>query len=112
MKSFKLFIFTFLAMIATSAFAIAQGATQKTDNSKIISVKVKGITCSMDLKTIAANLEKLQGVSSCKSTKGGATSVFDVAFNPLLISEKEIYKVIENTGGCENPNDRPYKVKL
>ena len=28
-----------------------------------------------------------------------------------VFTEKEIVTAIENTGGCENPNDRPYKVK-
>ena len=89
----------------------AQNNTTSADSIKTIQVKVKGITCGNDLKTIAGNVEKLKGVSSCKTGKMGATSSFEVKYNPAKINEKEIYAAIENTSGCENPNDRPYKVK-
>jgi hypothetical protein len=42
----------------------------------------------------------------------GPTSSFEVKYNPAQISLKAIHSAIENTGGCENPNDKPYKVKL
>lgn len=76
-----------------------------------ITIKVKGVTCSNDLKTLAGNVKELKGVSDCTPGKMGPTSVFKITFNPALVSTKEIYKVIENTGGCSDPNDRPYKVK-
>jgi hypothetical protein len=41
----------------------------------------------------------------------GATSSFEVKYNPTKANLKDIHGAIENTGGCENPNDRPYKVK-
>ena len=81
------------------------------DTSKTIQLKVKGITCSADLKTIAANVEKLKGVYVCKAGKMGPTSGFNIQFNPVLVSEKEITAAIEATSGCEDPADRPYKVK-
>jgi copper chaperone CopZ len=76
-----------------------------------ITVKVRGVTCSGDLKTLADNVKELKGVSECKPGKMGATSVFEVTYNPALVSSKEIYKAFENTAGCQDPNDRPYKVK-
>ena len=84
---------------------------QQADTIKTASIKVKGITCSMDLKMISANVEKLKGVSSCKAGKQGTTTTFEVKFNPALVTEKEIYTAIEGTGSCENPDERPYKVK-
>ena len=66
----------------------------------------------MALKTISGNVEKLEGVSSCTAGKAGATSSFEVKFDPALVTEKQIYSAIEDTGGCKNPDDRPYKVKL
>lgn len=66
----------------------------------------------MDLKTIAGNVEKLNGVISCKAGKQGPTTTFDVRYNPTLTSEKQIFAAIENTGGCSDPDARPYKVKL
>lgn len=65
----------------------------------------------MDLKMIAANVEKKQGVSSCKPGKQGTTTTFEIQYNPAVVTEKEIFAAIENTGSCENPDARPYKVK-
>ena len=99
------FIFTF------NDSAKAGQITVLSDSIKTITVKVKGINCSMDLKMIAANVEKIEGVTSCKPGKAGTTTAFVVQYNPLLVKEKEIFGAIEKTGSCENPDERPYKVK-
>ena len=44
---------------------------------------------------ISANVEKLNGVSSCKPGKQGTTTTFDVKFNPALITEKEILQPLK-----------------
>ena len=111
MKTFKTLVLAFV-MIAFSNIIYAQNQTISTDTNKTVKLKVKGITCSNDLKTISGNVEKLDGVVSCKTGKMGATSSFEVTFNPLLVSEKEINEAIENTAGCEDPNEKPYRVKL
>lgn len=111
MKFIKSLVLAFIILIATTSIVSAQETTKNTDNTKTVTIKVKGITCSMDLKMISANVEKLKGVSSCKSGKMGTTSSFVVIFNPILVTEKEINKVIENTGSCENPEEKSYKVK-
>lgn len=80
-------------------------------NDSTITIKVKGVTCSNDLKTLASNVMLLKGVSMCKPGKTGPTSVFKVTYNPALVGAKEIYKAIEDTEGCSDPDDRPYKVK-
>ncbi len=101
-----------IIIIAATTYTIsAQSILQTTDSTKTITIKVKGINCTMDLETISVNVEKLVGVSSCKSIKMGTTSKFEVKFSPALVTKKEIDEAIENTGGCKNPNDRPYKVK-
>ena len=113
MKLLKLCIFAFLLWIANTGMANVPNHTiyQSTDSTLTVKMKVKGVTCAMDLKTISNNVEKLKGVSSCVAGKQGATTSFEVKYNPALISEKEIIAAIENTSGCEDPNDRPYKVK-
>lgn len=111
MKFIKSFVLAFIVLTATTSIAFAQSTSQKTDSTKTVTVKVNGITCSMDLKMIVANVEKLKGVSSCKSGKMGTTSSLEVKFNPALVTEKEIHTAIENTGGCKNPDERPYKMK-
>jgi copper chaperone CopZ len=101
------FIYPIVLILCT----IFSSNLQAQSNDTTITVKVKGITCSSDLKTIKTNIEKLEGVSECNIGKPGATSKFKIQFNPQLLTEKAIYKAIEGTGGCENPEDRPYKVK-
>jgi len=113
MKRTKLFFVAALLWAAATVQLSAQSlsAASPSQESKSILVKVKGVTCAMDLKTIAANVEKIPGVSSCIPGKQGATTVFEVLFNPVRASEKDISAAIEGTPGCEDPADRPYKVK-
>ncbi len=104
-------IFIISTNIAYSS--IPQGHSPSSiDPPKTLTIKVKGVTCSNDLKTISSNVEKLRGVNSCKALKRGATSTFEVKYNADLISEEAIHAAIEDTQGCKSPNDRPYKVKL
>ena len=113
MKFIKSFVLAFTVLTATTNIAFSQttNTNQTTDSLKTATVKVKGITCSMDLKMISANVEKLNGVSSCKSGKQGTTTTFEVKYNPALVTEKEVFTAIESTGSCENSNERPYKIK-
>ena len=109
-KSVALVIALMAATISYS-FAQAPNSTQQSDSVITATVKVKGITCSSDLKTIASNVEKLKGVKSCKPGKTGPTTTFEIKYTSAVVTEKEIYAAIEETGGCKNPADRPYKVK-
>jgi copper chaperone CopZ len=106
---FKKLIIALLVFTAIGSKSFAYDIKPLTDST--ITIKVKGVTCSNDLKTLADNVKELKGVSDCKPGKAGPTSVFKVTYNPALVSTKEIYKAIENTEGCSDPNDRPYKVK-
>lgn len=111
MKILRLFI-TILILTATANIAAAQDKTPAQENTvKTSAVKVKGVTCKNDLVSIAGNVEKLKGVSTCQPEKAGPTTTFKIKFDPKIVSEKEIFAAIESTPGCENPNDRPYKVK-
>lgn len=106
---FKKLIIALLVFTAIGNKSFAKNTISFTDS--IITIKVKGVTCSNDLKTLSDNVKELKGVSDCKPGKMGPTSVFKITFNPALVSTKDIFKAIENTGGCSDPNDRPYKVK-
>lgn len=112
MTFIKSFIVAIILWTAAANNAYSQTSSPPTaDSVKTLTVKVKGITCAMDLKMIAANVEKKQGVSSCKPGKQGTTTTFEIQYNPAVVTEKEIFAAIENTGSCENPDARPYKVK-
>lgn len=107
---FKKLIIAFIVFTIISNNSFASDIKHLTDST--ITIKVKGVTCSNDLKTLADNVKLLLGVSECKPGKAGPTSVFKITFNPALVSTKQIYKAIEDTGGCSDPDDRPYKVKI
>lgn len=113
MSLIKSFVVVMVLLVAstTPSFSQVWPSDQSADSLITAIIKVKGITCSMDLKIISANVEKLNGVGSCKPGKHGTTTTFHVKYNPTLISEKEIFLAIENTGSCEKPDERPYKVK-
>jgi copper chaperone CopZ len=106
---FKKIIIALLVFAAIGNKSFAFSNKPLTDST--ITIKVKGVTCSNDLKTLADNVKELKGVSDCKPGKMGPTSVFKITYNPAMVSTKDIFKVIENTGGCSDPNERPYKVK-
>lgn len=105
----KKIFFVVILFNAISNQTIAQSNGQPTDTT--ITIKVKGVTCSNDLKTLSTNVKELKGVSDCKPGKAGPVSVFKITYNPASVTIAEIYKAIENTGGCSDPNEKPYKVK-
>lgn len=112
MKPYVNIIAAILLLILANKTGNAQSTnTQIEDTVKSTTFKVRGITCANDVKTIAGNIEKLSGIINCKADKPGATTNFELKFNPARVTENEIVAAIENTGGCQNPNDRPYKVK-
>ncbi len=90
---------------------VHQNKTQTVVKTASIDVKVTGVGCSSDLKTIQTNIEKIKGVSKCEVKKTGSTSVFRVTYDPKKATEQDIHSAIENTGGCKDPNEKPYKVK-
>ena len=102
----------------SSTSATAQIANEQTITAapaqklQTIKIKVSGVTCSGDCKDIEKSVRKTNGVASAKLVgKPSSTSAFEISFDPAVITEKEIRKIVESTPGCENPDDRPYKVK-
>jgi copper chaperone CopZ len=115
MKFLKISLIAIAIIFASTTTALAQSSTEKVEvekTTKILTTKVKGITCSSDLKTISKNVEKLKGISACITTKKGPTTTFEIAYDPAVTTVEEIYLAIEGTSGCKNPEDRPYKIKL
>lgn len=108
---FRKLIIAVLIFTAIGNKSFAQTASPVTDTATTITIKVKGVTCKNDLVTLSDNVKELKGVADCKSGKMGPVSEFQITFNPALVGTKEIYKAIENTAGCSDPKDRPYKVK-
>ena len=105
----------FMAFSSNNAIGQTQTANSETIEANAettLTVKVKGVGCATDIKMIRDNVEKLDGVSKCEVVKKGATTSFNVTYVPELVKEESIHAAVEDTPGCENPNDRPYKVKI
>jgi copper chaperone CopZ len=113
MKFIHSFVLAIIVLTAAVSIAFSQtsNSNHTTDSLKITTIKVKGITCAIDLEMISKNVEEVKGVSSCKSGKQGTTTTFKVKYNPILVTENEIFAAIENTSSCKNSDERPYKVK-
>ena len=104
--------FTFTASLSACGQNTKDQPNTVSQKLQTIKLKVGGITCSGDCKDIQKVVSKMNGVTSCKQIgKPSATSVFEVIFDPTLISEKEIRSKVEDTPGCDNPDEKPYKVK-
>lgn len=101
----------FFVFPPSNVWAQAEAGTIAETKSKTITVKVKGVGCSKDVKSIALSVKKLSGVTSCDVGKKGATTSYNVTYDPSAVSQNQIESAIEETPGCKNPNDRPYKVK-
>lgn len=108
--------------VATTIFFAASASAQttktqpqtvaQTQKLQTIKLKVGGITCAGDCKDIQKEVSKMNGVTACKLVgKPTATSTFEVTFDPAVVSEKEIRSKVEDTPGCDDPKERPYKVK-
>lgn len=105
----------FCAAISTKSFAqtttTAKAETTVAAKDTTVTMKVKGITCPSDLITLSDNVKGLKGVSVCKAGKAGPTTSFTISFDPSLVDTQKIIAALEDTEGCKNPNDRPYKVR-
>lgn len=107
-------LFIVISVSATESFSQGQkeGPAPAGQALKTIKIKVTGITCKGDCKDIQESIGKLNGVSAAQQVgKPAATSVFEVSFNPALVTEKQIQQSVEDTPGCDDPDKRPYKVK-
>ena len=113
MKSLKNIILLVLFICAAGYTVQAQSsqALPKIQTVTSFDVKVKGVGCADDIKSITESVEKLEGVTSFKTIKKGATTKFQVFMLPSVVSLDAVFEAIENTPGCKNPNDRPYKIK-
>ena len=116
MKSIiKIVSVSLILFFGLNNMAIGQSAsTQSTPATGVIKyeLKVKGASCKTDLGMIVTNVKKLEGVKACEVIKRGATSTLEVEYLTRKVDFKAIKTAIENTGTCEDPNARKYKVKL
>ncbi|MEM1215249.1 MAG: heavy-metal-associated domain-containing protein [Bacteroidota bacterium] len=96
----------------------AQNTTAATEAPTAVSmvqtttVRVKGVSCSTDIKTIKNKVSEVKGIISCETIKRGAITHFEVKYYPSIVSLDTIHQAVEQTPGCKGPDDLPYRVKL
>lgn len=101
-------IIALLIALGTSNFAKAQA----NDTLKIATIKIKGISCTMDLPIIKKKLVNEDGIEDITYSEVKSEAVvFTVKYHTAIITEKQIKTVIENAPSCDNPEEKPYKVK-
>ena len=116
MKHYKYIVALFILISVASTRTFAQNSPETaqpaSQNLQTIKIKVTGITCKGDCKDIQESIGQLKGITATKQIgKPAATSIFEITFNPALVTEKQIQKSVEDTPGCDDPENRPYKVK-
>lgn len=100
-----------LSTLASTAFTQTAEPINSMETEVDVSVKVKGITCAADVEMLSGNIRKLNGIISCVPKKKGPVTTFQIQYQSSLVNIEEIHSAIENTEGCKDPKDRPYKVK-
>jgi hypothetical protein len=64
------------------------------------------------MPTIKKCLLNQDGIDEVTFTeRKGDLSVFKVVYHTSAISEEQIRQAIEATPGCDDPSDKPYRVK-
>ena len=103
--------FGIVSLPAGAQTAIEPVVTTSTGATETLKLKVKGVGCDNDLRTLAQRVKALTGVARCNPLKRGAVSTFEVVHDPAVATAAAIQSAIENTAGCTAPDSRPYKVK-
>lgn len=107
MKTIISIIALFIAL-GTTNFAKAQA----NDTLKTATIKIKGISCTMDLPIIKKKLVNEDGIDDVTYSEVKSEAViFTVKYHTAIITEKQIRTAIENAPSCDNPEEKPYKVK-
>ncbi len=112
--------FAYLIVVSTISLTATYAQTSNGSNTETtqqqekatIKLKVSGVTCGHDLKTLSERVKAKDGVYNCETVgKRGVKTSFSIEYNPAVITEKEIRDTFESTPGCTDPNELPYKVK-
>ncbi len=107
MKTIISIIILFIALGVTNTVQ-----AQANDTLKTATIKIKGIACTIDLPIIKKKLVNEEGIDDVTYSEVKSEAViFTVKYHSALITEKQIRAAIENAPSCENPNEKPYKVK-
>ena len=91
---------------------INSAKAQANDTLKTATIKIKGISCTMDLPIIKKKLVNEEGIDDVTYSELKSEAVFfTVKYHTAIITEQQIRSAIENAPSCDDPSEKPYKVK-
>ncbi len=75
-------------------------------------IKVGNIHCDNDMPTIKKYLLNKDGIYDVTYTdRVHSASMFTITFQSDVVNQMQIEEAIEATPGCDDPDDRPYRVR-
>lgn len=108
MKSKFLGAWTFIICLAFTTVSYAQIAAHDTT----IIIKVSGVYCPQCPPNICARVKKETGVKDCILIgKPSAVSKFEVTYNYKVITYNKVIEAVQSTPSCDDPDEKPFKVK-
>ncbi|MBC7555123.1 MAG: heavy-metal-associated domain-containing protein [Taibaiella sp.] len=110
----KKIIYSFAAVLAfvISPFDGSAQTSASPDSVKKAIIKVVNLHCNNDMPTIKKQLLNQDGIDEVLFTDiSGTLSTFTVSYHSSVINQEQIEKSIEGTPGCDDKNERPYKVR-
>ena len=104
---------TFFITLLLSVFCfISQAKAQSTDTLKSMTLKIGNLTCDGDMPTIQKNLLNQDGIDEVMFTsRKKEASTFTVLFHSAATDADNIKLAVENTPGCDDPDEKPYRVQ-
>lgn len=94
------------------AFPVAAQTPATIDTVKKVVLKVSNLHCNNDMPTIKKQLLNQDGIDEVVFTDiSGTVSTFTVTYHSSVTNQELIEKTIESTPGCDDKNEKPYKVK-
>lgn len=92
-------------------FLTGQASAQSADTLKSFTFEVKNLHCDGDMPAIQKNLLNQEGIDEVSFTKRKKqASVFTVLFHTAATRPEQIKAAVENTAGCDAPDEKPYRV--
>lgn len=106
------FILAFVILITICFVNINSATAQTNSKDTTITLEVTGITCAGDLPVICKRVQTEKGINKIMAiSKAGATTRFQVTYNPTLINYNQLVSSVQDAPSCDYPDERPYKVK-
>lgn len=105
-------IFLFCLLLTGSLFLSQTSSAQAADTLKTVTIEVSNLHCDGDMPTIKKQLLNGEGIDDVTFTdRKKLASSFTITYHTAATSPEKVKAAIENTAGCDAPDEKPYRVK-